>query len=312
MGRFFVLFLCCGLISSGIALETWAQPLPKLAPKLTPKLVIAVFQKLDDSKKLPPLLALLQKAYTKRTSEATISSNELKKRLGHYGPKLFGQCKLKAACLSQKMKKFFPNVQYGLFLGVGGLGDAVLLNMVLIDLRTGKEAKRLNQAFSNQNDANAKLPQVMKQLFPNYASIRWQGLPSNSTATINGRIFEKPQNWVGVPANQTLQIVLQSSGFRPDSRQVKLTPNSQITQIVKLVPNQQKPDLRLGKGKVPPSRPSPKSQPITRKWWLWTLVGLAAAGAAAGVTVGVLASQRKRTRNGFIPVDVPSVQETSK
>lgn len=41
--------------------------------------------------------------------------------------------------------------------------------------------------------------------------------------------------------------------------------------------------------------------PVYKKWWLWTIVGVVAAGAAAGIAVG-LTSQRKEP--AFMPVTV--------
>jgi tetratricopeptide (TPR) repeat protein len=43
--------------------------------------------------------------------------------------------------------------------------------------------------------------------------------------------------------------------------------------------------------------------PLYKKWWLWTIVGVAAAGAAAGIAVGVTQSQP--TEPAFSPVHWP-------
>lgn len=40
-------------------------------------------------------------------------------------------------------------------------------------------------------------------------------------------------------------------------------------------------------------RQSPKV-PLSRRWWFWTAIGVAAAGAVAGITAGVLLSTRKQ------------------
>jgi len=47
--------------------------------------------------------------------------------------------------------------------------------------------------------------------------------------------------------------------------------------------------------------PPPKRTPVYKKWWLWTIVGVVAAGAAAGVAVAVTS---QRTENSFMPVTV--------
>jgi tetratricopeptide (TPR) repeat protein len=40
------------------------------------------------------------------------------------------------------------------------------------------------------------------------------------------------------------------------------------------------------------SAPRDKSTPVYKKWWLWTIVGVAVAGAAVGVSVGLVASAK--------------------
>jgi tetratricopeptide (TPR) repeat protein len=47
--------------------------------------------------------------------------------------------------------------------------------------------------------------------------------------------------------------------------------------------------------------PPPKQTPVYKKWWLWTIVGVVAAGAATGVAVGVTS---KRTESSFMPITV--------
>jgi hypothetical protein len=41
--------------------------------------------------------------------------------------------------------------------------------------------------------------------------------------------------------------------------------------------------------------PPPKPKPVYKRWWLWTLVGIAAGGAAAGIYFGT------RSRDAEIP-----------
>jgi len=49
------------------------------------------------------------------------------------------------------------------------------------------------------------------------------------------------------------------------------------------------------------SAPPKQHVPVYKKWWLWTIVGVAAAGAAAGVAVAVTS---QRTEASFMPVTV--------
>ena len=52
------------------------------------------------------------------------------------------------------------------------------------------------------------------------------------------------------------------------------------------------------------SAPPPRStrQPVYKKWWLWTIVGVAVAGAATGLAVGLSGSQH--TEGSLMPVTV--------
>lgn len=59
---------------------------------------------------------------------------------------------------------------------------------------------------------------------------------------------------------------------------------------------------------TPIESPMPKSAvatttPLYKKWWLWTIVGVAAVGAAVGIGVG--ASQSGTSQTTFAPVHVP-------
>jgi tetratricopeptide (TPR) repeat protein len=47
----------------------------------------------------------------------------------------------------------------------------------------------------------------------------------------------------------------------------------------------------------------PQKKSVARSWWLWTVVGVVAAGAATGIAVGV--TQGTRTETSLDPVHVP-------
>jgi tetratricopeptide (TPR) repeat protein len=47
--------------------------------------------------------------------------------------------------------------------------------------------------------------------------------------------------------------------------------------------------------------PPPKRQPVYKEWWLWTIVGVAAAGAATGVALAVTS---QRTEGSLMPLTV--------
>jgi tetratricopeptide (TPR) repeat protein len=48
-----------------------------------------------------------------------------------------------------------------------------------------------------------------------------------------------------------------------------------------------------------PSQPPPARTPIYKKWWLWTAVGVVAAGAAVGLGVGLSASSSQTANTSF-------------
>jgi tetratricopeptide (TPR) repeat protein len=47
--------------------------------------------------------------------------------------------------------------------------------------------------------------------------------------------------------------------------------------------------------------PPPKRTPVYKKWWLWTVVGVVAAGAATAIAVTVTS---QRTENSLMPITV--------
>jgi tetratricopeptide (TPR) repeat protein len=49
--------------------------------------------------------------------------------------------------------------------------------------------------------------------------------------------------------------------------------------------------------------PVSKTKPAYKKWWVWTVTGLAVAAAATGIAVGV--TQGQRTENSYPSVHVP-------
>jgi tetratricopeptide (TPR) repeat protein len=50
------------------------------------------------------------------------------------------------------------------------------------------------------------------------------------------------------------------------------------------------------------SKPASKSTPVYKKWWLWTIVGVVAVGAAVGIGVGVTASQQSSFNPTLPPI----------
>jgi hypothetical protein len=54
-------------------------------------------------------------------------------------------------------------------------------------------------------------------------------------------------------------------------------------------------------------RPAQGGGDVTGEWWFWTLIGVAVVGAAAGVTVGVVASQPRSPDGSLGNVNLPLV-----
>jgi tetratricopeptide (TPR) repeat protein len=57
-------------------------------------------------------------------------------------------------------------------------------------------------------------------------------------------------------------------------------------------PAAQQPQSSSSSSSAEVSKPASKSTPAYKKWWLWTVVGVVAVGAAVGIGVGVTASQQ--------------------
>ncbi|TNE49149.1 MAG: hypothetical protein EP343_12775 [Deltaproteobacteria bacterium] len=297
MGRWILLVL-------GVSLSLFsnkpaaAQTAPAAPPQ---RLVVAVFQQLDETKKLPPLLQSFNEAYRRRTGQIALKVQQVREGFGgHFGPKVLRGCRAKAGCLTKKLKVFFPKATLGIFLGVGGLGDSILLKIVLADLTTGKELKQLRQSFSNLNDAKAKLPGLMAKMFPNYGTIRWSGLPKGASITVQGRTFEPPV--LPLPGGQKTSVEVKAPGYKAKSFTLEVAANKEKTVTVKLKKEKKTVIVRRP---PPPIRQPGTSQPVTKKWWFWTIIGVAAVGAGVGVVAGVL-SQPSRKEGDFIPVELPT------
>lgn len=277
-------------------------------PQSSAQLVIAVTQQLDESKQLPPLLSLLLAGYEEHTGNATVSLDQMKQKLGHYGPKLLGDCQTKVTCLTQKIRPLFPGVPYGLFVGVGGLGDTLLLNLVLVDLSQGKDIKQLNQTFNHLQDMKNKLPQVMKQLFPNFGKIRFTRLPSDAIVMVEKKTHTSPNLWRPVPANQPLSVLITASGYQSKKETLQIKPGESL-ELKWELERLQSPPRRLVRTPPPPrTDPNPGAKPVTQQWWFWTIIGVVAVGTGVGVTVGILSSQKQRKEGDFVAIDIPPLQ----
>lgn len=296
------------LLLGGYCLMIPAKGWPQSPPQPSPQIIIAVFQQLDESKQLAPLLQSLIQAYEDQTGQTAVSLDNIKQILGHYGPKLLGDCQAKVACLTQKIRTPFPTVPYGLFLGVGGLGDTLLLNMVLIDLKTGTELKQGNHTFTRTQDIKTKLPDVMKELFPNYGKIRYLGLPPRAILTIQGKVFRSPKQWNPVPANQDVQILVTAPGHQSTKQTLQVKPGERREQTLRLLSLTIPPRRVVGQPPIPRIPDTPSTPPITQRWWFWTIVGVVVVGAGVGVTVGVLSNQKQRKEGEFVAIEVPPFQ----
>jgi hypothetical protein len=106
------------------------------------------------------------------------------------------------------------------------------------------------------------------------------------------------QLWLTLSGHQAtvLDVEVQSHG----PRHYSITLTSVVTpaaesEIVQVEPPPQpssEPEKRLSVRSDPVPPPAePRKVPVYKKWWLWTIVGVAAAGTAAGIAGGVVASR---------------------
>jgi tetratricopeptide (TPR) repeat protein len=92
-------------------------------------------------------------------------------------------------------------------------------------------------------------------------------------------------------------IAEQKKAAAPAEKQEKVEPPPTTAPVV--TPAPAPPNVLTATAPPPPAH-----TPVYKKWWLWTIVGVAAAGAATGIALGVTMSDRTRG-TAFEPVSLP-------
>lgn len=284
--RYLVLFVA--VLCSGWTSTAWA----------TPRLATAVYQSLGVKKRLPIILEAVRSAYTQRTGEAALSLSNINLNLENFGLSKLGNCAQKIPCLLKTSKENLPrSVHHALYLGVGAIGQKILVQFILLDLKQNKRVLQKNQSFANMSELKTKMYPLMKTFFPNYGKVKIIGSPLGAQIEIDGRERGKlPSKALPVPSQRAIQVRVYAPKYndwtqkltfeREKTRtlQIKLTPKAVKKRkvLVRLIPRPR--PLRRK-----PLQPKPKAKgtPFYKTWWFWTATGVVVAGGVAA-TVGIV------------------------
>tara|TARA_B100000609_G_C17223005_1_gene442117 strand:+ start:25328 stop:26236 length:909 start_codon:yes stop_codon:yes gene_type:complete len=261
-------------------------PAPSYAQQKT--LGIAAFQVLGIKSKVAKILTLTNAAYQKHTGTAPLALSEVTKRLGKYG-----LVKLKACdpptvkCLSAKGKTFLKT-DLALFLGIGGFGEKILIDFLLVDLSTGKQVKRTNKTFDGFKGMESQLPAVMTALFPpTDAKLVLEGTPKGAAVTLDGKASGELPTTLSLKPGKEYALKISHPKHKPYERSITMKPGKKMTisiALPSLAPVARRPDTR-----PPERRPAPAGEPVFRKVWFWAVVG-GVVVVGAGVAIGVAAA----------------------
>jgi hypothetical protein len=162
---------------------------------------------------------------------------------------------------------------------VGGLGDSYIINLKLVDSRTGTELRRIAEPLSGTPEQ--LIEGVRVAAYKLVAPERMRGSIAVLTDIPGGQVL-LDGSLVGTTPTRTLdgipigehQLVLRFKGAKDVSRPVPVRFEKTSSVVVHLrelapLPGQK---LELG-GKTP----------FYQKWWFWAAVGVVAAGVGTGV-----------------------------
>lgn len=166
--------------------------------------------------------------------------------------------------------------------------------------------KKLEGALRRETEA------LLRRAESYVGQLRVQVRPARATIMLDGATSVAP----GVPTSLDVGehvLEIREPGHLPERRTVTIRGGEILSMEVQLMAMQAQPAAafaaRAPEG--PPRDASPKAQPtpLYKRWWLWTLVGVAAAGAAAGV---IVALDSRKERVEYTPAateyGVPGVQ----
>lgn len=250
-------------------------------------LSIAVFQVLGIKKKIPQILEHVQSAYKAHAGQSAMATAEMQKRLGDYGLSKFKGCSLLIACFIQKSKQHL-GTDATLLLGIGGFGNKVLIDFILLDLKKGQQKKRLSQTFNGMDDMKARLPDVMKKLFPAPKKpktlLKLEGTPEGADVSIDGEAKGKLPLTLEVKPDTDLKLKITHPKHK-DVEQTVNVPAGKTKSLALALPPKAAAVVR-----VPPRRREPAAggKAWYQNWWVWAIAGVVVVGT--GVAIGVAAS----------------------
>jgi len=277
------------VLVSAISMGGWLGSAAAAPP---PKAAIAAFQALGVEKILPSLLGQLRKAYEQHTGQKALNPIAVQTHLGALGLKKLGACAQKIPCLINTTRQSLSKeLTHAIYVGVGGIGQKLLVRYIVLDLKKGKALHQVNQSYAGMTAFKAAVTKQIKAFFPHFASLRIKGSPAGATVFLNDTPQGKlPTAIIKASTKQPIALRILAEGHKVYETQLQLKPGKLMELTVKL-----KKLKVVAIRKRPPvqRRPEPpKITPITQKGWFWAVIGVGAAAVAGGVVAGVLLSQR--------------------
>jgi hypothetical protein len=281
--------------------------------KPQPSILIAIIQQIGSTDNMPRILQFVREAYSQHTGLATISQEELQSKLGDYGASLLSSCSAQIPCIVEKIRPHF-STPLGLFLGIGGLEDTILVNFLLVDLRTTSEIMRFTHTFNKLQEIPQQIPQLMQKLFPNYAALRFQGLPPEAKIQIDQHRYTATSEWIPVPAQRLLSVEITAPEHENMRLELQLAPGQRETRTITMKKVAVVKAPTDDKTAQPPplihkKPPPPVAKEWYKNWVVWTITGgVVALGIGVGITAAVLSRNKRNDADGFIPIEVPGGQ----
>lgn len=169
---------------------------------------------------------------------------------------------------------------------VGGLAGSYVVNLKIVDVRSGKEQRRIQEPISG--DPDQLIDAVRVAAYGLVAPERLRGAVTvladqpDADVYVDGRLVGKTP----LPAVHGLQVGehllrVSKEGYTDVVQRVQVRFQKTAEVVVKLQPPK-------GKGKAAAAPPRVRRPyPWYTRWWVWTAVGVVAAGVGAGLGYAV-------------------------
>ncbi len=300
-------FLLKELLTTLIAIFLiFSSPFPVSAQTgAAPSVSIAVFQVLGIKKEqVGKILETMRTAYKNYSGREALSLSELKARMGDYGVTHLKTCSLALKCFLSKGKKHL-HTTYAVLLGLGGFGEKIFIDFIVLDLSQGKQLHKVSRTFTGIRGLEANLPALMRQFFPQLArkqgTLKLTGTPQGAEVYIDGKKVGLLPFSQKVDANKPLKIKVIAPKHLPQTLNIKVKENQVISQTITLAtsaPNTSAPKLPVA-GRSKPTPRSQKKKSSEKKmwyqeWWIWAAAG-GVVLVGAGVAIGIAAASAKPT-----------------